>query len=416
MKYHFLFFLLFASLSGCSLFSDKKEMNFSNVRGWAEGKTPKGPEGFRVTKFAAGFRNPRWAYVGPNQDIFIAEAESEPGFWETVGSFLVGRTNAENLGKSANRITLLRDTDGDGNPELRTTFLSRLNQPLGMLILKGHFYVANTDGVWRYAYSPGQTKIEAKGEKIISLPAGGYNAHWTRNIITDPGRDKLYISVGSASNNGEHGMDQEVNRANILVSDSDGSHLKTFASGLRNPVGMDFHPESGELWTVVNERDGLQDKVEDYLAQVEEGEFYGWPYVYTNPSGDKFLDPRRKGERDFLLDDTQKPELMLGPHTSSLGLTFFTSMRFGQKYHNGAFIAQHGSWNSEKLRGYKVLFVPFKNGRPSGTPEDFLTGFRKGKAKEDQVYGRPTGITQYKDGLLLCDDAANTVWLIQKNQ
>ena len=394
-------------LSSCSSMPEIGD-RFAKVVG-CEDDRPQAPAGFKVTKFADGFRNPRTAYVAPNGDILISEAESMPDKAKMLAAKLSGKDLSQNLGKSANRITLLRDADRDGVPELRTTFLSDLNQPYGMLILNNYFYVANTDGVWRYPYKKGVTEMKEKGEKILDLPKGGYNNHWTRNLTASADGKKIYVSVGSASNVADHGMKEEERRANILEINPDGSGERVFASGLRNPVGTAINPVTKELWTAVNERDELgDDLVDDYLTSVKEGGFYGWPYVYG-----KTLDPRRKGEKDEMLHQTIQPDVLLGPHTASLGLTFFKSDAFGADYKNGAFIGQHGSWNSTKLVGYKVVFVPFVNGKP-GKPQDFLTGFIKDEPKSE-VHGRPGGVTEIPGGkLLVCDDSSNTVWLIEK--
>ena len=401
-------------LSACATKTDPQQSSshnkFSNVVGWGE-EMPKAPVGFRVIKFAEGFRNPRWAYVTPNGDILVAEAESEPSKAALTFDKLTGKARSQNLGKSANRITLLRDANRDGVPELRTTFLENLSQPFGMLILNNYFYVANTDGVWRYPYKNGMTSIKGQGEKILDLPAGGYNNHWTRNLTLSANGKKIYVSVGSGSNVGENGMKVEERRANILEINPDGSGERVYASGLRNPVGTAINPETKVLWTAVNERDELGDElVPDYLTSVKDGGFYGWPYVYQ---GSK-LDPRRKGEKDEVLGSTLSPDLELGSHTASLGLTFFPGKEFGEKFQNGAFIGQHGSWNSSKLVGYKVVFVPFKNGKPSGAPEDFLTNFIKDK-ETGEVYGRPVGVHVLPGGrLLVCDDSSNTLWIVEK--
>lgn len=249
---------------------------YSNVIGWASGKTPVAPEGFQVEKFATNLRNPRWIYQAPNGDIFVSEANTEPDAKEKIKNELSGKDDSQNLGNSANRITLFRDSNQDGKPDTQETFLSGLKQPFGMLILNNYFYVANTDGLWRYPYKEGQTFIKAKGEKILELPAGGYNNHWTRNIIANADGSKIYISVGSASNVGEHGMKEEERRAAILEVNPDGSGERIFASGLRNPVGMDWAPGTNTLWTAVNERDELGDElVPDYITSVQEGAFYG---------------------------------------------------------------------------------------------------------------------------------------------
>ncbi len=374
-------------------FATPSVRNNTKVIGWPEGKTPIAPKGFTVTKFADSLKNPRWIYIGPNGDIFVAEART-------------GRN-------SANRITLLRDNDNDGKPEYRTTFLSGLNANLGMLVLNGSFYVANTDGLLQYPYTVGQTAITDAGKKILELPAGGYNNHWTRNVISNAAGTKLYVSVGSGSNVGENGMENEIRRANILEINPDGSGEKIYAAGLRNPVGMAWAPGTTTLWTAVNERDNLgDDLVPDYITSVTQGGFYGWPYAYFG----SHEDPRRKGERPDLVAKTLVPDVPVGSHTASLGITFYNNKAFPTKYQGGAFVGQHGSWNRSVLAGFKVLYIPFKNGKPSGKPEDFLTGFIANTEKSE-VYGKPVQATVLKDGsMLVTDDAANTIWRITANK
>jgi len=366
---------------------------YSDIVGWLDGRTPKAPAGFTVAKFADDLKHPRNIYVAPNNDIFVAESDDEK--------------------KSANRITLLRDTNQDGKPEIKETFLKDLKQPYGMVVLNNYFYVGNTDGLMRFPYQNGQTKITAKGEKIVELPAGGYNHHWTRTLIANPANTKIYISVGSASNVGEYGMNEEKRRANILEINPDGTGERVYASGLRNPVGIDWVPGTNTLWTAVNERDKLgDDLVPDYLTSVKEGGFYGWPYAYFG----QHEDPRMKGQRPDLVKQTLIPEVPLGAHTASLGLAFYDGNAFPAKYKNGAFIGQHGSWNRSEFAGYKVVFVPFQNGKPTGKPEDFLTGFISDAGKSE-VYGRPVGIAVLPDGsLLVADDAADTIWRIGATQ
>jgi glucose/arabinose dehydrogenase len=389
--------------------TDHKVKNYSEVVGWAEGETPKAPDGFQVTKFADDFRNPRWMYVAENGDLFVSEAEKMMGFFKRISAWWSGAHKSQNQGKSANRITRFT-FDEKGEITSRKIFLEDLNQPFGMLIYKDHFYVANTDGIFRYSYQLGSDHVTGKAEKILDLPKGGYNNHWTRNIILSADRSKIYVAVGSASNVGEYGMKEEVRRANILVIDLDGENEKIFASGLRNPVGMDIQPESQKLWTAVNERDNLgDDLVPDYITEVTEGGFYGWPYAYFGSN----VDPRIKNQRADLVEQTLTPDLALGSHTASLGLHFYDKKLFPKKYHNGAFIAQRGSWNRSQLVGYRVVFVPFKKGKPSGEPQDFLTGFIKDEASQ-KVHGRPVGITSLKDGsLLVTDDASNTIWRVK---
>ncbi len=388
-------------------YASESVKKFSNVIGWTQGKTPVAPVGFTVTKFADGLRNPRWIYQAPNGDIFVVESNTEPDLKEKAAAKLSGKAKSQNLNKSANRITLLRDTNHDGKPEQQTVFMGGLNQPLGMLVLNNFFYVANTDGLMQYPYQSGQTRLTAPGKKILELPAGGYNNHWTRNIVANADSSKIYISVGSGSNVAEHGIEHEKRRAAILEINPDGTGERIFASGLRNPVGMDWAPGSNTLWTAVNERDELgDDLVPDYATAVQEGGFYGWPYAYFGPNED----PRRKGERPDLVKKTLIPDVPLGSHTASLGLAFYDQKAFPEKYRNGAFIGQHGSWNRSRFSGYKVVFIPFRNGRPAGKPEDFLTGFI---ANEADVHGRPVGITVLQDGsMLVADDASNTIWRV----
>lgn len=364
----------------------------SDAVGWEEGMTPKAPAGFTVTKFAGDLENPRWAYELPNGDVLISEAKT--GFVRT----------------GANRITLLRDTDGNGTADARHVLLQDLNQPFGMEYHDGYLYVANTDGVMRYPYKPGESAVTAKGEKILDLPAKGYNNHWTRNLLFSDDGTKLYVSVGSASNVGEYGMEHEYRRAAILQVDADGKNEKIFATGLRNPVGMAWEPVTGKLWTAVNERDKLgDDLVPDYITSVQEDAFYGWPYSYWG----KIEDPRLKGERPDLVASAVTPDYALGSHTASLGLAFYDGSSFPDDYKGGAFVGQRGSWNRSEFAGYKVAFVPFRNGKPDGEMQDFLTGFIK-DADKGEVYGRPVGVTVLQSGaLLVTDDAGNTVWHVQ---
>jgi glucose/arabinose dehydrogenase len=386
---------------------------FSNVIGWSAGKTPIAPAGFTVNLFAKDLRNPRWLYVLPNGDVLVAEANTERSGIEKAKAVASGKAKSQALSNSANRITLFRDTDQDGKPEMQEVFLTDLKQPLGMLLLQDRFYVANTDGIWRYPYKTGQTRITGKGEKILDLPAGGYNNHWTRNLVANANGSKIYVSVGSASNVGEHGMQEEERRANILEINPDGSGERIYAGGLRNPVGMDWAPGTNVLWTAVNERDELgDDLVPDYITSVKEGAFYGWPYAYFGPHED----PRLAGQRPDLVKKTIAPDVPLGAHTASLGLAFYNKKAFPAKYQGGAFVGQHGSWNRSELVGYKVVFVPFREGKPAGKPEDFLTGFIADKEKGD-VYGRPVGITVLPDGaMLVADDASNTIWRVSAQQ
>ena len=369
-------------------FSSESGTKESEVIGWGD-KKPQAPAGFKVTKFAENLKHPRRTYIAPNGDIFVVESNTK---------------------NSADKITLIRDKDDDGTPNYQEVFLDDLNQPYGMLVLNNYFYVANTDGLYRYPYSEGDTKIEAKGEKILSLPAGGYNNHWTRNLLANKDGSKIYVSVGSASNIGEYGMDKEKRRAAILEINPDGSGEKLYAAGLRNPVGMDWNPITGELWTAVNERDKIGNNlVPDYITSVKEDGWYGWPYSYYG----QIQDPRWADDpHTELVEKAMVPDVPVGPHTASLGLAFYTKDKFPEKYKNGAFVGQHGSWNTAVFSGYKIRFVPFdENGQP-GQPEDFLTGFIADEAKS-KVHGRPVGVTVTPNGdLLMNDDDANIIWKV----
>ena len=360
----------------------------SKAINWPKNKTPQAPAGFKVERFADGFQHPRNTYIAPNNDIFVVESDTK---------------------NSANRITVLRDENGDAVPDVRKIFMTDLNQPYGMLVLGDYFYVANTDGLYRYPYKEGDLSISAEGEKLVDLPAGGYNNHWTRNLIASEDGSKIYISVGSASNAGEYGMEKEERRAAILEVNPDGSGEKIYAAGLRNPVGMDWNPVTGELWTAVNERDKIGNNlVPDYITSVKEDGFYGWPYSYFG----EIPDPRWEDDpHKDLVEKALVPDVPVGAHTASLGLEFYTGDQFPDKYKNGAFVGQHGSWNRAEFSGYKVLFVPFENGQPQ-QPEDFLTGFIANE-QQSEVYGRPVSVTTLPDGsILVNDDDANVIWRV----
>jgi glucose/arabinose dehydrogenase len=369
--------------------------NTSKVVGWPKGKMPTPASGFEVSLFAENLDNPRQAYVLPNGDILIVEATRE---W-------IGR--ADRPEKSANRITLLRDTNGDGKPDLRETFLTGLNMPHGMVALGNWFFVGNTNGVVRYPYRTGQTKIDGKGEKILDLPTDG---HYTRNLIADSAGNKIYVAVGSASNvDEENTWEKDQRRAGILQINPDGSGMRIFANGLRNPVGMDWEPQTKSLWTVVNERDLLgDDLVPDYLTSVKEGAFYGWPFSYFG----QIEDPRKKGQRPDLVAKAIKPDYAVGSHVAALGLVFYNGKTFPERYRGGAFIGMHGSWNRSKMVGFKVAFVPFANGKPAGPMEDILTGFIADESKFE-AHGRPVGVTVTPDGsLLVADDSGGKIWRV----
>jgi glucose/arabinose dehydrogenase len=367
-------------------FATESATKRSSITSW-NGKMPTAPQGFTVSKFAGDFDGCRAIYEAPNGDIFVSESYGD-------------------------RIAVFRDKDKDGKYETRQVFLKNLNRPFGMLVLNNYFYVANTDGLYRYHYN-NELKLTTKGQKILALPAGGYNNHWTRNLLAGKDGSKIYVTVGSGSNVAEHGADKEVRRANILEINPDGTGEKIYASGLRNPVGMDWNPANGELWTAVNERDGLgDDLVPDYITSVRQGAFYGWPYSYFG----NHLDPRMKGLGKDLAAKALVPDVSVGAHTASLGIAFYTGDAFPNLYKNGAFVGQHGSWNRSKISGYKVLFVPFKDGKPSGQPQDFLIGFIA-NANEAEVYGRPVYVTVIGDGsLLVSDDGSDIIWKITANK
>ncbi|MBM6594938.1 PQQ-dependent sugar dehydrogenase [Microvirga pudoricolor] len=384
--------------------------NYSQVTMWPEGAAPRAPDGFDVKAFARGLDSPRGLLALPNGDILVAEATTKAKPPAEQDEKAKGQVQSGSAGVSANRITLLRDADQDGVAETRHVILTGLNQPFGLAFAGDHLYVANTDGVVRYPYKPGDTTVTGEGRKIVELPAGGYNNHWTRNLLLSRDAAKLYISVGSASNIGEFGLDNEVRRAAILEVNLDGSGERILASGLRNPVGMDIQPESGVLWTAVNERDGIgDDLVPDYITGVKDGGFYGWPYSYfgQNP------DPRLKGQRPDLIAQAIVPDYAVGSHTASLGLAFYDQAAFPAAYRGGAFVAQRGSWNRSSFSGYKVIFVPFKDGKPSGPPQDFLTGFMVDPGT-GKAHGRPVStLVDGRGGLLVSDDAGDTIWSVR---
>jgi glucose/arabinose dehydrogenase len=389
-------------------YATKSARNFSEVLGWEDNSTPKAPEGFMVSKFGEGYSNPRWIYVLPNGDVLVAETKNEHKGIVKAAGVVTGANKSEGKGENKHRVILLRDVNKDGKPDIQTVFLRDQNLPFGMVLVKDNFYVACTDAVWMYPYKEGETTITAAGKKIIDLPPG--ERHWTKNIVSNKAGTKLYIAVGSASDHAENGIEKEKDRACILEINPDGSGKRTYASGLRNPVGMDWQPGTDVMWTAVNERDELgDDLVPDYLTSVKAGGFYGWPYSYWG--GNK--DPRIKEDeqRMDLVNRALVPDVDLGSHTASLGLVFYTKKLFPSKYTNGAFIGQHGSWNRAVPSGYKVVFVPF-DGKTPGKPEDFLTGFMVDENK-NQVKGRPVGVAVMNDGsLLVADDAANSVWRV----
>lgn len=390
-------------------------VNIADATSWPEGRTPVPAAGFHVQAFAVGLDHPRWLYRLPNGDILVAESNAPPkpeglddgaggGFRAWAQGLIMRRAGAR--ATSADRITLLRDADGDGVAETRTAFLENLMSPFGMALVGDTLYVANADAVVAFPYRAGETRIAAAPRKIADLPAGR-NHHWTKSLVASADGSRLYVGVGSNSNIGENGMDEEVERAAILEIDPATGARRIYASGLRNPVGMAWQPDSGKLWVAVNERDELgNDLVPDYMTSVTPGAFYGWPYSYYGQT----VDERVKPQDSALVARALRPDYALGAHTASLGLTFGEGSLFPAPYRGGAFVGQHGSWNRIPRNGYKVIFVPFANGAPNGPPQDILTGFLN---ENGQAMGRPVGVQfDARGGLLVADDVGNVIWRV----
>ena len=385
-------------------------INVAPARPWNEDERPTAGPGFQVNAFARGLDHPRWIHVLPNGDVLVAESNS-PGIEPAVGirgwimKRVMGRAGAGV--PSPNRIILLRDGDGDGVAETRTTFLQDLYSPFGMALVGNDFYVANADAIVRFPYRTGDTSITVQGTKLVDLPGAPLNHHWTKNIIASKDGTKLYATVGSNSNIAENGFELEEGRAAIWEIDRATGQHRIFASGLRNPNGLAWEPQTGALWTAVNERDELgDDLVPDYITSVRDGGFYGWPYSYFG----QHVDERVKPQRPDLVAQAIVPDYAVGAHTASLGLAFYEGSALAARYRGGVFIGQHGSWNRTRPSGYKVIFVPFENGRPTGAlPEDVLTGFvENGRAR-----GRPVGVAvDSKGALLVADDVGNAIWRV----
>ena len=379
--------------------------------GWPPGAKPASATGTEVDAFATDLAHPRWLYVLPNGDVLVAEtnAPPKPDDAKGVRGWLMKQTmkRAGSAGPSANRITLLRDADGDGDAETRTTFLDNLHSPFGMALIGTDFYVANSDAIVRFPYAAGDTRITAAATKLCDLPAGRINHHWTKDLVASPDGAKLYATVGSNSNVGENGIEAEKDRAAVLEVDRASGQWRVFASGLRNPNGPAWNPQTGELWVVVNERDELgNDLVPDYMTSVKPGAFYGWPYSYYG----QHVDPRVRPQRPDLVAKAIPPDYALSSHVAPLGLTFYTGSSFPAGFRGGAFVGEHGSWNRTSYNGYRVVFIRFAGGRPVGKPMNFVAGFLGPDAK---ARGRPVGVAVDRTGaLLIADDVGNTVWRV----
>ncbi len=393
-------------------------LQIAPATGWPAGAMPTAAvPGLAVTPMATGLDHPRWVVVLPGGDVLVAESQAPPkgegapgGLVNAIRGWIM-KTVMGKAGSgrspSANRITLLRDADGDGRAETRSVFLQNLNSPFGMALVGRDLYVANADAVMRFPYEPGQTAITAAGTKLVDLPGGPINHHWTKNLIASADGSKLYVTVGSNSNVGENGMAAEEGRAAIWEVDRASGAHRIFASGLRNPNGLGWAPGTGALWTVVNERDEIgSDLVPDYLTSVKDGAFYGWPYSYYG----QHVDARVQPPRPDLVAKAVSPDYALGSHVAPLGLAFAQGPALAPQLASGAFVGEHGSWNRKPLSGYKVVFVPFAEGQPAGLPVDVLTGFL---SPEGKAYGRPVGVAMdARGGLLVADDVGNAVWRV----
>jgi glucose/arabinose dehydrogenase len=384
-------------------------MNIAPAEAWPKGTRPTPAAGLVATAYGTGLDHPRWLYVLPNGDVLVAEsnkpgnAPKEDGIKAKVQGMVMKKAGAGV--ESPNRIILLRGIGANGAAATKTTFAQDLNSPFGMTLVGSDLYIANADALWRFPYKTGETTLSGKGTKVMDLPAG-LNHHWTKNVVAAPDGKKLYVTVGSNSNVADNGMEVEQGRAAIWEYDIASGKSRIYASGLRNPNGMDFQPQTKMLWTAVNERDEIgNDLVPDYITSVKEGAFYGWPYSYYG----QHVDDRVKPQKPDMVAKAIPPDYALGAHTASLGLAFYNANLLPQ-FKNGALIGQHGSWNRKPYSGYKLIFVPFADGKPSGPPQDVLTGFL---SKDGKAYGRPVGVAVDKQGaILLADDVGNIVWRI----
>jgi glucose/arabinose dehydrogenase len=387
-------------------------MHIARVVGWKSNETPTVAQGLKIQALATGLQHPRSLYVLPDGDVLVVESKSPASQPVTRPKDIVmgwvesWATSGGDTGPS-NRITLLRDAHGDGVPETKSVFLDHLNSPFGVALVGGDLYVANTDAIVKYPYREGDTKITAPGTTLTELPGGPIDHHWTKSLVASADGSLLYVGVGSNSNITENGMEAEKNRAAILEVDRATGRWRIFASGLRNPNGLTFEPQSGALWAVINERDELgPDLVPDYLTSVKDGAFYGWPYSYYG----QHVDPRVKPERPDIVAKAIAPDYALSSHVAPLGLAFYTGTNLPETYRGGAFVGEHGSWNRQTLNGYKVVFVPFSGGQPNGMTQDVVTGFLN---SDNQARGRPVGLAVDKSGaLLIADDVGNTVWRV----
>jgi glucose/arabinose dehydrogenase len=386
-------------------------VNIAPAKGWVDGGKPTPASDLAVVAFAGGLDHPRWLYVLPNGDVLVAETNGPERLEDSKGiKGMIYKQVQKRAGAgvpSPNRIMLLRDADGDGVAETKTVFLKDLNSPFGIELIGGNLYVANTDSVMRFPYTEGQTQIDQPGVKVADLPGGPLNHHWTKGLLANADGSRLYASVGSNSNAGENGVDKEGDRARILEIDPANGQTRAFATGMRNPVSMALEPQTKQLWVVVNERDELgSDLVPDYLTSVKDGAFYGFPWSYWG----QHVDTRVKPENPQMVAKAIAPDYALGNHVAPLGLTFGGGSLLPEQYRNGAFVGEHGSWNRKPQSGYKVVFVPFANGAPSGKPMDVLSGFL---GSDGDALGRPVGVAIDKAGaLLVADDVGNTVWRV----
>ena len=386
-------------------------VSIAPAKGWRDGAMPIAAPGLQVKLFAKGLDHPRWLYTLPNGDVLVAETNAPPhpddakGVTKFAHDLITRIAGADT--KTANRITLLRDSDGDGVADTQTLFLSGLNSPFGMALIGHDLYIADSDAILKFPYTGGETHITAAPVKVADLPAGTINHHWTKNIVASPDGTKLYVAVGSNSNAGENGMAAEEGRGRVDELDLKTGVLRPYATGIRNPNGMSFEPETNVLWVAVNERDEIgNDLVPDYMTGLKDGAFYGFPYSYYG----QHLDDRVKPQDPAMVAKAIAPDYALGAHTASLGLVFDTADLLGEHYQGGVFIGQHGSWNRQPMAGYKVIFVPFKAGKPAGGPEDVLTGFLDDR---NNARGRPVGVAlDAKGALLVADDVGNDVWRV----